>query len=264
MTNLLDNPTWKTVEAADKGLNDWCILLGYRGSVAHGMYVPNSDPNSIDDIDLMGVCVPPIDYYYGLKEYSSRGTKEITVDPYDIVVYEAKKMISLLANGNPNVLSLLWLRPEDYLKTTVAGTMLIQNRDLFMGRHIYNSFIGYAHGQLQRMTRFEHNGYMGEKRKKLVEKYGFDCKNGAHLIRLLRMGIEALQTGHLQVLRPDAQELLTIKRGALTLDDVKAMAEDLFDQCHAAKESCQLQEKPDKEAVNALCVEVISAAHQTR
>jgi len=30
------------------------IFLGYRGSIAHGMYVPNSDPNSIDDKDIMG------------------------------------------------------------------------------------------------------------------------------------------------------------------------------------------------------------------
>lgn len=34
-------------------------LVGYRGSIAHGMYVPNTDPNSIDDKDVMGVCIPP-------------------------------------------------------------------------------------------------------------------------------------------------------------------------------------------------------------
>lgn len=25
------------------------ILLGYRGSIAHGTYIPQSDPNSIND-----------------------------------------------------------------------------------------------------------------------------------------------------------------------------------------------------------------------
>jgi len=30
------------------------FLLAYRGSIAHNMYVPDSDPNSIDDVDLMG------------------------------------------------------------------------------------------------------------------------------------------------------------------------------------------------------------------
>ena len=32
-------------------------LLAYRGSIAHAMYVPGSDPNSIDDIDLMGIVI---------------------------------------------------------------------------------------------------------------------------------------------------------------------------------------------------------------
>ena len=46
-----------------KGLNeaerkelvpDDLIVLGYRGSISHGMYVPQTDPNSIDDKDVMG------------------------------------------------------------------------------------------------------------------------------------------------------------------------------------------------------------------
>ena len=37
---------WNTVAGSDMGLQDWCILLGYRGSIAHGMYVPNTDPSA--------------------------------------------------------------------------------------------------------------------------------------------------------------------------------------------------------------------------
>lgn len=33
---------------------------------------------------------------------------------------------------------------------------------------------------------------MGEKRKQLVAKHGYDTKNASHLIRLLRMGMEFL------------------------------------------------------------------------
>ncbi len=58
----------------EPGLGDWCILHAYRGSIAHGMYEPNSEPGSIDDKDTMAVCVPPIEYYFGLREYGSRGT----------------------------------------------------------------------------------------------------------------------------------------------------------------------------------------------
>ena len=49
---------------------------------------------------------------------------------------------------------------------------------------------------------------MGEKRKAIVRKYQYDVKNAAHLIRLLRMGIEFLETGELRVFRAmDAEEL---------------------------------------------------------
>jgi hypothetical protein len=222
------------------------------------MYVPNTDHNSIDDIDLMAVCCPPIDYYFGLSAYGSRGTREITNDPFDVVIYEVKKFVGLLAQGNPNVLSLLWL--DEYLKLTVAGRMLVDSRDLFMCRHVYHSFVGYAHDQLERMTRHEHKGYMGEKRKRLVEQFGYDTKNAAHLVRLLRMGIEALQTGLLQVRRPDAEELLSIKHGALSLEQVQAMAADLFEQCRSARDACTLPEKPDWEKVNKLCVQVVIAS----
>ena len=42
----------------------------------------------------------------------------------------------------------------------------------------------------------------------MVWKYQYDVKNAAHLIRLLRMGTEFLETGRLQVYRTtDADEL---------------------------------------------------------
>lgn len=102
------------------GLGDWCVLHCFRGSIAHGTFVPSNDPTSIDDKDTMAVCVPPIDYYYGLKQYGSRGTQEIKRGEWDIVCYEARKALSLLADGNPNVLSMLWLEDKDYIHMTSA------------------------------------------------------------------------------------------------------------------------------------------------
>ena len=41
------------------------ILLGYVGSISHGTHIPKSNPNSIDDKDIMGVCVANESVYYG-------------------------------------------------------------------------------------------------------------------------------------------------------------------------------------------------------
>lgn len=244
----------------NKCLSDRCILSMYRGSIAHGMYVPSSDPHSIDDKDVMSVCVPPVEYYLGLKQFGSRGTREIKRGEWDIVVYEARKMIGLLAKGNPNVLMALWLDDKHYLKVTEAGQLLLDNRDLFTGKHVYRSFTGYAYSQLKRMTHFSFEGYMGEKRKRLVEKFGYDTKNAAHLVRLLRMGIEFLTDGQMYVERHDAVQLLQIKHGEWTLERVQEEATRLFASAEQAYIESKLPAGTDPVAVSQLCTEVVQLA----
>jgi len=113
---------------------------------------------------------------------------------------------------------------------------------------------------LNRFRKLHHehfSGYMGEKRKAMVRKYQYDVKNAAHLIRLLRMGIEFLETGHLQVFRTsDADELKRIKRGEWTLDQVKAQAEALFGRIEAARVQSPLPPRPDEAAANALLTDI--------
>jgi hypothetical protein len=82
-------------------------------------------------------------------------------------------------------------------------------------------------------------------------------KNAAHLIRLLRMGIEFLGTGQLQVYRTsDADELKRIKRGEWSLDDVKAEAERLFARVEPARARSPLPPTPNTAAANALLVDI--------
>jgi len=134
----------------------------------------------------MGICVPPKRYFYGLKEFEQF---EKFVVEWDVVIYSLKKFVKLLFKNNPNVVSLLWLKDEHYIKKTIYGERIIKNRDIFSCKVAYKTFCGYAKDQLHRMTHGAYQGYMGDKRKKLVSKYGYDCKNAAHLIRLLNMGI---------------------------------------------------------------------------
>lgn len=296
-------------------------LLAYRGSIAHNMYVPGSDPNSIDDIDLMGIVIGEPKHYFGLHEWGSRGTKEIKDGPLDIVYYEIRKIVSLLLQGNPNVLSLLWLRPQDYLHLTDAGKQLIKNRHLFAGKHVYNAFAGYAHQQLTKMETLDpadlrmylaltyeakhramhpnqkgeqveypdnydlgsgeaknaiamsddrlianlrsymkkgdNLGYLGDKRKGLILEHGYDSKNAAHCVRLLRMASEYLRTGELVVFRPDAAELLDIKRGKWELARVKVHADELFAGMKESQDVSPLPDEPDRDAAEGMLISIL-------
>ena len=102
------------------------------------------------------------------------------------------------------------------------------------------------------MTHGAKLGYMGEKRKALVEKYGYDCKNGAHLLRLLRMGIEFLTTGEMQVDRPEKHQLIEIKQGLWSLEKVQKQAEKLFETMEYAYINSKLKAEPDYDEINKL------------
>lgn len=64
-----------------------------------------------------------------------------------------------------------------------------------------------------------------EKRSELEEKFGYDTKHAAHLVRLLRMGEEILKGEGVKVRRPDAQELLAIRNGEWDYEDLVKWAE---------------------------------------
>jgi len=230
------------------------ILLGYRGSKAHGTYRSNSEPHSIDDIDIMGVAISPPEYYLGLKSFEQFDKQ---YDEWDVVIYDIRKYFRLLLKCNPNVMSLLWLDNQMYLRKTEPGQILIDNRNLFVSKQAYKSFSGYAYGQLKRMTHFECHGYMGEKRKQLVQKHGYDTKNASHLVRLLEMGIEFLETGNLIVKRPNVSYLLDIKRGKYTLEQIQKRADTLLSKIERARDDCKLPDKPNFEKANELLVELI-------
>jgi predicted nucleotidyltransferase len=237
---------------------DNLILCGYRGSVAHNMYIPNTDPNSIDDIDLMGVYLAPLEYYVGLglgKRY--RKSIEKFVGKYDVVHYELRKFVNLLIKANPNVLSLLWIKDNHYIKRTDYGNLFIENRDLFVSKLAYASFTGYAYSQLKRMEKFHYAGYMGKKRKTLVEKFQFDCKNAAHCIRLLKMGMEFLMTGQLNVARDDAPMLLEIKTGKWSLEQVKTEAKRLFNLADEAYIRSTIPNEPDVKGIEKIVMGIL-------
>lgn len=243
-------------------IRDWSVLIAYRGSIAHGTYMPNTDPNSVDDIDLMGITVPPNDFYYGLREFGSRGTQEIKIDPYDIVLYESRKAISLLGKGNPNIISLLWLPDEMYLDLKAAGSFLIESRRVFSTKAAYKPFRGYAKSQMDKMYTGAKQGYMGDKREALLKQFGYDTKNASHLIRLLRQGIEFLETGEIVTFRPDADELLEIKRGEWPLPAVRSEALGLEECLERAFETSKLPDAPDEHVVNKIAIEAVQLTRE--
>jgi hypothetical protein len=94
-------------------------------------------------------------------------------------------------------------------------------------------------------------------RAKLEEAFGYDTKHAQHLVRLLRMSHEILDTGRVIVQRPDREELLSIKRGEWEFEALIAYADGMKPKIDKAREKSFLPEWPDKESLNLLCSEIV-------
>lgn len=100
-------------------------------------------------------------------------------------------------------------------------------------------------------------------RAALEAAHGYDTKHGAHLIRLLRMGLEILETGEVHVWRGgrDAEELRAIRAGAWSYEALceQATARAARLRILQKQQLGPLPAKPDEEAINALVVDLTRA-----
>lgn len=96
-----------------------------------------------------------------------------------------------------------------------------------------------------------------EARSELEEHHGYDTKHAMHLVRLLRMGIEVLRDEEIIVKRPDAKELLEIRNGSMSYEEVVKYAEDMDRQVREVwYEKTKLPKKPNIKYAAQLLMEV--------
>ena len=94
-------------------------------------------------------------------------------------------------------------------------------------------------------------------RAALEAKYGYDTKHAMHLVRLQRMAIEILERGDVHVRRADREELLAIRDGAWSYEDLVAAAESMTERTHVLRSQSKLPSEPDHAALNQLCAEIV-------
>ncbi|MEC8422844.1 MAG: nucleotidyltransferase domain-containing protein [Myxococcota bacterium] len=94
-------------------------------------------------------------------------------------------------------------------------------------------------------------------RAALESAHGYDTKHGAHLVRLLRMGREILETGHVHVWRGDrdADELKAIRAGAWSYERMVSWAET---EAAAVRDIAHpvVPPQPDHAGLDALIVDL--------
>lgn len=97
-------------------------------------------------------------------------------------------------------------------------------------------------------------------RAEIERKYGYDCKHGMHLVRLMRMAREILETGKVIVKRPDREELLAIRNGAWSYEQIVEWAERQDAELQEVYKTCTLRATADREALDELCISIVEEA----
>jgi len=136
------------------------------GSVAYGI------SNNTSDMDIYGWCIPPKDIIFPhlagqidgfgrqkrrfeqFQQHHIFKSDEIggCGRTYDISIYNIIKYFQLCMDNNPNMLDSLFTPQECVLHITQVGTMVRENRRIFLHKGCWHKFKGYAYSQLHKIS----------------------------------------------------------------------------------------------------------------
>lgn len=239
-----------------KWLEDRTILLTKAGSHIYGTSTPDSDT------DYKGICIPPKEYYLGLKsinEYNKSGGKNFgernTKEDIDVVICHINKFVLQAMQGVPNNLDILFCRDEDIVHIDEFGKELRDFRKEFLSKEIFKKFSGYALSQKHKLDVKKQHGCG---RIDLVDQYGYDTKFGYHTIRLLYSAIEILETHDYHSYRPENERklLLDIRNGKYSFDELSNMFDEVDAKLKDVYEHSTLRAKPDYEKINKWLIDI--------
>jgi predicted nucleotidyltransferase len=94
-------------------------------------------------------------------------------------------------------------------------------------------------------------------RAALEAKFGLDTKHASHLVRLLRMAREILTGQGVIVKRPDAEELLGIRNGEKSYEEIVEWAEKEEASLEQLYKESKLPKVCDRNFLDSLCIDMV-------
>lgn len=204
-----------------------CVI----GSRAFGLEDENSDT------DYRGIYLPPAELQWSLYGVPEQLDCHETQETY----WELQKFLVLALKANPNVLECLYTPLIE--KVTPLGQELLDMREIFLTRIVYQTYNGYVMSQFKKMqTDIKNQGKV-------------KWKHVMHLIRLLISGITLLREGYVVVdAGPYREQLLAIKRGEVPWDETEKWRKSLHQEFEQALAETRLPDRPDYETANAYLI----------
>ena len=217
---------------SDFNLYDYVIYRCVVGSRAYGL------DDDASDTDRRGIYLPPAEVHWSLYGVPEQLENKSTEECY----WELQKFLTLALKANPNVLECLYTPLVEH--AAPLARELLAMRAAFLSKLVYQTYNGYVMSQFKKLEQDLRN--RGE----------IKWKHAMHLIRLLLQGISVLRDNSLPVRVEDRRrDLLAVRRGETTWDEVNAWRLSLHKEFDAAFATTRLPERPNYEKVNAFLIE---------
>lgn len=215
----------------DETLWETIIYRCVVGSRAYGL------DSATSDTDRRGIFLPPADRHWSLRGVPEQIERKESEECY----WELEKFLGLALKANPNVLECLYSPLIE--ETTPIAAELLEMREIFLSRLVYQTYNGYVMSQFKKLE------------QDLRTRGGIREKHAMHLIRLLLSGITILNEGFVPVrVEEHRPRLLAIKTGDMPWDEVNRWRLDLHRAFDAAFASTTLPERPDFEAADRFLI----------
>lgn len=231
------------------------------GSVAYGV---SSDTS---DMDVYGWAIPPKDdvfpHLQGEIQGFGRQVKRFQIfqqhhiddadaragrrRTYDLSIFGIVKFFALAMDNNPNVIDSLFTPANCVLHSTKAGTLVREQRRLFLHKGAWPKFKGYAYSQLHKLAIKQPQGA----RAGLVAEHGYDTKFAYHVVRLIGEVEQILLEGDIDLQR-SSDQLKAIRRGEWSLEQLRCWFTEKESQLERLYTESNLPAKPDEGSIKAL------------
>jgi predicted nucleotidyltransferase len=94
-------------------------------------------------------------------------------------------------------------------------------------------------------------------RAALYTKYGYDVKHSSNLVQLLMEGIELMETGAIQMPLKYAQDVLDVKNGKYTVEEIMEWSDDLEEDARRAFEKSELPVNPRVKEIESFVIQEV-------
>lgn len=211
----------------DQDLNNYVIYRCIVGSKAFGL------DHAESDTDRRGIYLPPASWQWSLYGVPEQLDYQDTEECY----WELQKFLNLALKANPNVLECLYTPLVETV--TPLAAELLEIREIFLSKLIYQTYNGYAMSQFKKLEQDIRNHQT------------IKWKQAMHLIRLLLSGITVLQHGFVPVkIESYRSELLAIRRGEVSWQEVNQWRLSLHSCFAQAFVETKLPERPNYAKAN--------------